>query len=78
MQTNLEQSVREIMADIFALDATAIDQDSGMNNTPAWDSANHINLVLALEEEFRVTFDVAEIEAMTTFQDVLQTLSHKQ
>jgi acyl carrier protein len=42
-----------------------------------WDSGNHISLVLALEEEFGVSFEVSEIEAMTSFVDVVSTLEHK-
>ena len=33
-------------------------------NCEAWDSVNHLNLILALEAEFGVTFEPEEIAAM--------------
>jgi len=34
-------------------------------------------LCLALEEEFKVSFDVHEIEAMMTYDDMVQVLQQK-
>lgn len=42
-----------------------------------WDSFNHINLVLALEDEFRVTFTTDEIAAMANVGDLVSTLQKK-
>ena len=75
MRDDVEQKVRLIMADIFHLDARAIDEQTAMDNTEAWDSANHISLVLALEEEFSIAFDVSEIESMTSYFDVVQAVA---
>lgn len=78
MSVELERRVREIMADILQLDATRIDDSTSMDSVEQWDSANHINLVLALEEEFGVSFDVVEIEAMTSFAEVLSAVTARQ
>ena len=75
MRDDIEQKIKQIMADIFHLDPKQIDEETAMDNTEAWDSANHISLVLALEDEFSITFDVAEIETMTTFSDVIQAVA---
>ena len=74
MRDDTEEKVRLIMADILHLDPRKIDDQTAMDNTEAWDSANHISLVLALEEEFSIAFDVAEIESMTSFFDVVQAV----
>ena len=75
MRDDIEQKIKQIMADIFHLDPKQIDEETAMDNTEAWDSANHISLVLALEDEFSITFDVAEIETMTAFPDVIQAVA---
>lgn len=75
MRDDIEQRIKQIMADIFHLDPTRIDEQTAMDNTEAWDSANHISLVLTLEDEFAISFDVAEIEAMTSFFDVVQAVA---
>ncbi len=75
MRDDAERRIKEIMADIFHLDADKISEETSMDNTEAWDSANHISFVLALEDEFSISFDVAEIEAMTSFFDVVQAVA---
>jgi acyl carrier protein len=77
MSKNIEQSVKTLMAAVFNVDAASIDDASSMDNTPGWDSANHINLVLALEEEFNIAFDAAELESMASYFDIVQTVSAK-
>lgn len=74
MDNAIEQRVREILADILGIDAASIDDATGFNRTPGWDSANHINLVVALEEEFSISLEVSDIDAMLTFPDVVQTI----
>lgn len=74
MNDELERRVREILADILGLEVGQVDDDAALDRTPGWDSANHINLVVALEEEFALTLDVAEIDTMLTFMDVVRTV----
>jgi acyl carrier protein len=71
MTADVTERVRQVMADILQIDLAAIGDDTSMDTVEQWDSANHINLVLALEEEFGVAFDVGEIEAMTSFPSVV-------
>jgi acyl carrier protein len=75
MQDENEQKIRQIMADIFRLDPRRIDATTAMDNTPAWDSTNHISLVLALEEEFSIAFDVTDIETMLSFPAVTRAVA---
>ncbi len=77
MSKNVEQAVKDLMAIILNVDAATIDDGTSMDNTPGWDSANHINLVLALEEEFSISFEVSEFELMTSFFDVVQVVTAK-
>jgi acyl carrier protein len=58
MQEDSEARIRRIMADILNIDAGRIDDGTSMDSVEGWDSANHISLVLALEEEFGIAFDV--------------------
>ena len=47
--------IKRVMADVLDLDVNAITDDTSMDNSPKWDSANHIQLVLALEEAFSIS-----------------------
>lgn len=65
------------MADILSLDPMRIDDSTSTDTVERWDSANHISLVLALEEEFGISFDVTEIESMISFPDIVQGVAAK-
>ncbi len=73
----MEEKVKQIMSDIFDLHAGAINESTSTDNIASWDSLHHINLVLALEEDFGVSLDVDEIEAMVSFGDILKVLKGK-
>jgi acyl carrier protein len=73
----LEERLRAIMADIFTIDVSRIGEDASMKSIEQWDSLAHINLISALEEEFGVEFEIHEIELMTDFVQVMETLSGK-
>lgn len=77
MLQSLPDAVRRIMADIFDVDAGAINDSAEMGALEGWDSGNHINLVFALEEEFGVAFEVLDIEGMTSFGEVVSALERK-
>ncbi len=77
MEETTEQIIGNILADILDLDPATINDDTAMENVASWDSLNHINVVLALEERFGVSFDVGEIESMISFYDMVQTVESK-
>lgn len=69
--------IKRVMADVLDLDVNAITDDTSMDNSPKWDSANHIQLVLALEEAFSLSFDVTELESMVSFFDIVNVIQSK-
>ena len=77
MSDLLPNNVKNIMADVFEINRDSIADNWEMGNPDQWDSGNHVRLILALEEEFGVSFEVPEIEAMTSFKRLLATLEAK-
>jgi acyl carrier protein len=77
MEELIERQVKQVLADILDLDPNRIDGTTTKDRTASWDSLNHINLVLALEQEFQVSFDVTEIESMLSFVDIVEILERK-
>lgn len=55
----------------------AVSAELSQTNCEAWDSVNHLNLVLALEAEFGVTFEPEEIAAMQSLATVEKLLVAK-
>ena len=73
----MEEQVRQILADVLRLGVEDIKDSTSRDNLPAWDSLRQINLVMALEEQFGVTFDVEEIESIRSFPDVVRAVRDK-
>jgi len=54
------------MADIFELDAADIPDNASTGVIENWDSIRHMNLIVALEEEFDVRFNDTDIVDLIT------------
>lgn len=49
------------MADIFHIAPEMIGEDTSVDSVDKWDSLTHLNLILALEQEFDVSFSEEEV-----------------
>jgi acyl carrier protein len=58
------EQVRGIASDVFGVPADTITAESSPQSIESWDSMQHLNLVLAIEERFGVLFEPEEMEEM--------------
>jgi acyl carrier protein len=58
------QQVRSIASDIFGVPADKITPESSPETIENWESMQHLNLVLAIEEKFGVQLEPEDIEQM--------------
>jgi acyl carrier protein len=58
------EQVRNVASDIFGIPADQITAESSPETIENWDSMQHLNLVLAVEEKFGVQLDPEDIEQM--------------
>jgi acyl carrier protein len=75
--TEIEAQVRQIVAELFALQPAEINDDTSRDSVAAWDSVQQLNLVLALEQAFDVAFAPDEIEQMMSFPAICRVLRAK-
>jgi acyl carrier protein len=54
-----------------------ITSESSPENTEAWDSVKHLNLILALEQEFGLGFEPEEYEEMSSVDRILGIVQNK-
>ncbi len=64
MTASTFEQVRNIASDIFGIPAGKITAESSPETIENWDSMQHLNLVLAIEEKFGVQLDPEDIEKM--------------
>lgn len=70
----MKEKVKKVMSNIFQVPIKDITDDASPDTITGWDSLKHMNLVLALEEEFGVQFSDAQILELLNFQLILLTL----
>lgn len=56
--------VQEIFRDIFDEDDLVIEDHTNSDTIEDWDSLNHINLVSAIEKEFKIRFALGELQEL--------------
>jgi len=56
--------VQDIFRDIFDEDDLVIEDASSSDTIEDWDSLNHINLVSAIEKEFKIRFALGELQSL--------------
>ena len=64
---------KSLVCEIMQLDSVRDDQN--MENTPAWDSIRHLQLVMALEQSFGVNLTPAQITKMTSLSSIISEIS---
>jgi len=76
MSTIYEQ-VQAIASDLFGLPAAQITPQSSMESIEAWDSTQHLNFVLALEERFTIQLSPEEMEQMRNIGSTVKLVEDK-
>ena len=66
MTASTFEQVRNIASDIFGVPADKITAQSSPETIENWDSMQHLNLVLAIEEKFGVQLEPENIEQMNS------------
>ena len=67
----------EIMDEMRAVLKTDVDENTSQKNCEKWDSMNHLNLVIELEDTFEVELEPNEISLMKSFSDIKNIISNK-
>lgn len=66
-QDNVQAVVR-LVADTIGVSTDELGLDSSMDNTPAWDSVEHMNICMAFERQFGVKLNMDDIISATSIR----------
>lgn len=67
--------LRAILADVLGVDPSGVGDDTTADAVRGWDSVRHLQLVLAVESEFAVTFAPDEIPTLISARALQQALA---
>ena len=71
----MNEKLLQILADTLGLDVSTLGETTSMENTAAWDSVAHLNLVLSLEQAFGQRFSPDEFMQMQSVAAIQRTLA---
>ena len=66
----MRNRIHKVLIDIFPSTNGQIDDNWGPNEIEEWDSLTHLNLVMALSEEFNISLEFEEVLSIEKIGDI--------
>jgi acyl carrier protein len=70
----VKQRIKAVLAEIFQIDAAMLPPSASPADIEGWDSFGHLALVEALQNEFRIRFELEDIALMENLGAIEQIL----
>ena len=77
LEDELEQKIKDVMGAVFEISVDKIDAESSIDNIDLWDSMGHIKLILSIEKDFGMQFNVDEVVEMTNYKRIREIIQDK-
>ena len=72
----MDDDLRTIVAKVFSIPESEINDNSSPENIESWDSFNGLILVDELENHFKIKFSISEITDVKTVSDIKRHLKN--
>lgn len=69
--------LRDIVADVLDVSPKEIGDTFGPDTTDRWDSMNHLRMITAIEDEYRIQFSMEEIQSIENFGRLWRLVAEK-
>jgi len=73
----MEERIKKVLSEVLKIKISKINAKSSPDNIESWDSLKHVYLVVALEEEFKVSFSSDDIIKMLNFKLIKLIIKEK-
>jgi acyl carrier protein len=73
----MRDKIKNVMAVVLEIKPSEIPDSASTSTIENWDSLNHMNLIVALEEEFKIRFNDDEIVKIVTLDELEKILVSK-
>jgi acyl carrier protein len=77
LTSTIFEQVRGMASDLFAVSPERITGESSPETLESWDSPQHLNLILALEERFHFQLSPEEIEQMRNIGEIAKLVERR-
>jgi acyl carrier protein len=72
-----DDRVLAVFRDVFQNPSLQLEDKASFEDISGWDSEMHVNLIVALEEEFGVKFGVDEVMVMNSVGTIRRTVAER-
>ena len=69
--------VKNIFVDTFEVEASSITEETSSTEIKNWDSLNHVVLIAAVEEKFKVKFPLGELMELKSIGEIVNSVMEK-
>jgi acyl carrier protein len=76
MSAPVQDRVIKVISDVMNVPVSKLDENSSPMSVDKWESMKHINLVLALEEEFNIQFDDEQISGLQDVKSIVSVIEN--
>ncbi len=70
----MDARIQQIFRDVLDDRKLVVTDDLSPATNPAWDSFAQVNLILALEDEYKISFNIDEVAGVATAGDLVRAL----
>jgi len=67
----------DLVATILELDPSQIDDEMAPPRAPNWDSLNHLNICVAVSQEFRLDLTIEQMTSLRSVGDIVRLLNSR-
>ena len=71
------QKVQEIFRDVFDDEELTISDLTNSDEIEDWDSLEHISLIVSMEKEFSMKFDIKEVNTLENVGEMIDLIKRK-
>jgi acyl carrier protein len=71
------EKIQTIFRNVFDNPELNIERSTNSSSIEDWDSLNHINLVVAIEKEFKTRFDLKDIQSLKDVGEMTDLVEKK-
>ena len=77
MSNNIQSRLTQTMRMVFDDAGLVIDRATTAQDVEGWDSLTHINLIVAIEREFKIRFVTSEIQGLKNVGELMDLIAKK-
>jgi acyl carrier protein len=67
--------IRQIMSKVFEIEISSISDNASQKDISKWDSLQHLNLIVEIEDHYDISIDPEDISVMVTIEKIVEIVN---